>query len=242
MKNLALAALLVAASSTGCIISSSDPRTDAVVTARWSFSHFADGTARSCPVGYPDAAIVAQPWDPIENAPALGPQIVDLFNCSDGVATTAPLDGIYQVWVQIQDSAARAYAKSAPIYIDTAAGNRTIDFNILDDAGYFYLSWSLVDAVNTSQRLSCREAGLAGSNGSIDTTVTIAGGGVSFTDRFKCIEGFGVTDPVLAGAYTVSVAATLNNAAIGTAPTMTNRVVRSPNGLTDLGHILIPID
>mgnify|MGYP000945128800 CR=1 FL=1 len=49
MKNLILAASLIATATTGCVITSNPPNTSAVISATWSFDHFADKTPRSCP-------------------------------------------------------------------------------------------------------------------------------------------------------------------------------------------------
>lgn len=239
MKKLVLGALLAVASLSGCV-SDSGGSTEAVVTARWSFTHFADGSPRSCPVGFDTASVVAQAWDPIGNV-LVGTTIVDKFNCSDMRGTTLPIDGIFLVWVQIENtSGTQVYAQSAHTYIDTADGDVTIDFNILDDAGFFFLTWDLVDAT-TQAPLTCQQAGVVG-NASVETTATIAGTSFALTDKFECEHGFGTTDPLLAGTYTVSVDAEVNNIAVGTAPALTNKVIRAPNGLTDLGHILIPIE
>lgn len=238
MKKLVLGALLAVASSTGCIISSDS--TEAVITARWSFTHFADNSARSCPTGFQTATIVAQPWDPVTNE-LFGTPVIDKFNCSDLQGTTLPLDGIYLVWVQIEtDSGNQVYAQSSHTYIDTADGDVLLDFDILDDAGFFFLTWDLVDAV-TQAPLTCREAGVTG-NASIETIATIVNSSFVLADKFQCEHGYGTTSPLLAGTYTVSVDAEVNNLAVGTAPALINKVIKAQNGLTDLGHILIPID
>jgi hypothetical protein len=235
MKKLVLGALLAVVSSTGCTVSTS---TEAVVTARWSFTHFADDSARSCPVGFDTATIVSQAWDPFTNE-LVGSPVLDLFDCADMQGTTLPLDGIFLVWVQIEGAAGQ-YAESSHTYVDTADGDVLIDFEIFDDAGFFFLTWDLVDAV-TNAPLTCDEAGVTG-NASVETIATIVGSTFMLTDKFQCEHGYGTTSPLLAGTYTVSVDAEVDNVAVGVAPALTNRVIRAPNGLTDLGHILIPID
>jgi hypothetical protein len=239
MKKLVLGALLaVVASSTGCIITSES--TDAVVTARWSFTHFADGSARSCPVGYTRTTVYAQPWDPIENR-LFGTVIADVFNCSDASGTTDPLDGIFLVWVQVEKENGDVYARSKSIFLDTEVdGDVTLDFPILDDAGNFFLTWDLVDAQNNAP-LTCKTAGVTGNSG-VETVATIVGTSFMLVDKFDCNDYFGTTSPLIAGNYTVSVDAFVNNAAVGVAPALTNKRISSPNGLTDLGHIVIPID
>lgn len=237
MKNLVLGALLAAASLTSaCTISSSTP-TDAVITARWSFKHFADGTARSCPTGYQTASVISQAWDPINNQ-LFGPKVIDKFNCADGVGTTDPLDGIFLVWVQIENDAGTAvYAQSEQSYIDTADGNATINLNILDDAGQFFLTWDIVRQ-GSNAPLTCADVG---PGAKVGTSATIVGSTFLLADNFPCNHYYGTTDPLIAGTYTVAIQALLNNAALGSGITLTNKTVSSPNGLTDLGHVLIPI-
>lgn len=235
MKKFVLGALLAAAaSSTGCVAS-----TEAVVTAEWSFEHVNGTVSGQCPAGYPDVGIYFAPWDPVNEN--LGAAVVDLFDCADGIGTTAPIDGIFRVWVQVENSDTGAvYAKSKSVVIDTIDGDALIDFPILDDGGYFFLTWDLVDAVSQAP-LTCREAGIGG-NGAVETVATLTGTSTALVDKFDCDDGFGTTSPLPAGSYTVSVDADDGTGAVGKAPTLTNKVIKAPAGLTDLGHILIPID
>jgi hypothetical protein len=239
MKKLVLGALLAAAASSGACGSSAS--TSAVITAHWPFTHV-DGTASGqCDPSFGTAAIYSQPWDPVSNQ-LLDAPVIDKFNCSAMRGTTDPLDGIFLVWVQIEsDDGSRIYVKSKETYIDTADGDLTIDFPILDDGGYFFLTWDLVGATSNAP-LTCAQAGI-GKNGSVETVATIAGGTNGAVDKFTCEHGFGTTDALEQGTYTVSVDANDNSgAAVGTAPTLTNKVIRAPGGLTDLGHIIIPIN
>jgi hypothetical protein len=239
MKKLVLVALLAAvASATGCIIS--DEPTDAVITARWSFTHFADNTPRTCPTAYQRTTIYSQPWDPIENR-LFGVVIADQFACNDLGGTTDPLDGIFLVWVQVENEAGQPYAKSKSIYVDTADGDVRLDFPILDDAGFFFLTWDLEDA-QSGAPMTCKDAGLTTNNTGVETTATIVGTMFALTDIFPCDHYFGTTAPLLAGTYTVSVNAQVNDRSVGAAPALTSKTIRSPNGLTDLGHVIIPID
>lgn len=237
MKKLVLGALLAAvASATGCVTEA----TDAVITARWSFTHFADNSARSCPIGFDTTTIVAQPWDPLNNR-LVGSPVEDLFDCADGSGTTAPLDGIFLVWVQVEnDAGTSVYAKSEQTYVDTADGDVSLNFPIFDDAGFFYLTWDLEDEV-TGRPLTCAEAGVVGDAG-VETVATIVGSTFVLTDVFPCDHYFGTTAPMLAGSYTVSVDAVVDGDAVGVAPALTNQRINAPNGLTDLGHVIIPIE
>ena len=238
MKKLVLGALLAAAAVTGC----APAPTDAVITAQWSFTHWADKSPRSCPTNYQTVTIYSQVWDPFANA-LTGVAIKDKFNCDAPgmVGTTDPLDGIFLVWVQVEsDSGASLYARSKSIYVDTADGDVNLNFPILDDAGNFFLTWDLQDAV-THAPLTCKEAGVTG-NAGVETIATIVNSTFMLTDKFTCDHYFGTTAPLFAGTYTVSVDAFVGNASVGTAPALTNKQITSPNGLTDLGHIIIPIE
>ena len=236
MKKLVLVALLGAlASASGCTTAS----TDAVITAKWSFEHWATHAARSCPTNYPNAVIYSQVWDPL-NHRLTGTVVQDIFDCAAGQGTTDPLDGIFLVWVQIESNTGSVYAKSESSYIDTADGDTLITFPILDDAGFFFLTWDLQKA-SGGPLLSCAQAGLTG-DAAIETVATMVGTSSLVTDKFQCEHHFGTTDPLLAGTYTVSVEATVNDRSIGNAPTLTNKTISSPNGLTDLGNIVIPIN
>jgi hypothetical protein len=239
MKKLVLGALLAAvASSTGCIISDS---TEAVVTARWSFTHYEDNTARSCPIGFDTTTIISQPWDPISNR-LIGSPVEDLFDCVDGRGTTAPIDGIFLVWVQVEnDAGTSVYAKSKSIYVDTADGDVGLDFPIYDDAGYFFLTWDLEDAV-TRAPMTCEQAGLVGGDTGVETTATIVGTTFAESDVFDCDHYFGTTAPLLADTYVVSVSAVVDGLSVGTAPALNGKLITAPSGLTDLGHVIIPID
>jgi hypothetical protein len=239
MKNLVLGALLAVASSTGCIISSGS--SDSVVTARWQFTHLADKSPRSCPVGFATATIVSQATDPITHLGA-GLTVVDKFNCSDLQGTISLPDDTYLVWVQIEsDDGNQIYTKSAQTFVDTSFGDATIDIDILDDGGYFFMTWDLV-AAQTQKPLTCSEAGVT-SSGSVEAISTsMANSQKIITDKFTCEDHFGTTDALLAGSYTVSIDA-LNSSdlALSNPTVVTNKQITAPDGLTDLGHIVIPI-
>jgi hypothetical protein len=247
MKKLVLGALVAAASLTGCIISSDSGDdvvvpVDTVVTMRWNFTHLADMSARSCPIGFGTATIVSQATDDVTHL-GTGKQFIDKFNCSDGQGTiTLPGNDTYLVWVQIEnDTGTNLYAQSEETFVDTVASVPTIPVTIYDDGGFFYLEWDLVDA-RTNALLTCAQAGVT-ANGSVETIATsVASPSYFKDDKFTCQDHFGTTDPLLAGSYTVSIDAEENNRALGQAPTLTNKTIKAMNGLTDLGLIRIPIN
>ena len=122
MKNLVLGALLAAAVwSTAC---GTTADTSAVITARWSFNTFANrnGPANApCPAGFDTATVYVRPWDPFVGDFTGAAVASDLFDCSAKVGTTGLLDGIFQVWVQIENhSGSSVYASSEAEVIDTA--------------------------------------------------------------------------------------------------------------------------
>jgi len=240
MKKLVLGALLAVASSVGCGTSGGG---DVTVDVSWSFTHFATNAPRSCPTGYGTANIVSQTTDDTTHLGA-GAKIIDKFNCSDGGGTIVlPDNDTFLVWVEItSDSGGSLYAQTEETFVDTAGAVPPINVEIFDDAGFFFLEWDLVDARNRNAPLTCDQAGVAGASGAIDASATVAGGSRLFTDKFTCSDHFGTTDPILAGTYTVSVSATVNDIAVGTAPELTNRTIGAPNKLTDLGLVLIPIN
>jgi hypothetical protein len=237
MKKLVLGALLAVASSAGCTTSTSE----SIVTATWTFHHLADHSVRSCPVGFNTATIVSQPTDDGTHR-GVGTTIVDKFDCAAGSGTITLPDDNYLVWVQIEnDSGSSVYTKSEQSFVDTSVGDSRIDVDILDDGGYFFLTWDLVDAVSHAP-LSCAQAGVTAS-GSIETAASIAGSqSVLITDKFTCEDHFGTTGALLAGNYVVSVdALDSSNKALSSQSTVVTKSITAPDGLTDLGNIMIPI-
>ena len=239
MKKLVLGALLAVASLSGCV-SDGGGSTEAVVTARWKFTHLADNSPRSCPVGFATATIVSQATDPVTHLGA-GATIVDKFNCSDGQGTITLPDDTYLVWVQIEnDTGSQIYTKSQQTFVDTSLGDTTIDINILDDGGYFFLTWDLVKA-GTQTPLTCAAAGVTAS-GSVEAVSTnLATSQRIITDKFTCEDHFGTTDALLAGTYAVTIDALDSSDRALSDPTTVTKQITAPDGLTDLGHILIPI-
>jgi hypothetical protein len=242
MKNLVLGALLIAAaSSTACTSSSS---TEAVVTARWSFSSYANRNQvpnDPCPTGFNTASVHAKEWDPVLGEyVAGGLEVVDKFTCSDMRGITDPLDGTFLIWVQIEnDSGSNVYAQSESEFFDTADGDKTIDLpTLFVDAGYFDLSWDLISSANA--RLSCAQAGI-GSSGSVATTVVESSSNFMAVDKFTCEDGFGTTAEVPVGLYDVTVTAENGSADIGASLPLANKPITAPNGLTHLGHVRIPV-
>ena len=243
MKNLVLGALLFAAvSSTACGTSTSSD-TSAVITAHWSFNTYANrnGPATDpCPTGFDTAAVYARPGDPFLGVFVASAEQPDLFNCSDKVGTTDPLDGVFQVWVQIENhSGSSVYARSEAVVIDTLDGDASIDLpTLFTDAGYFDLSWDLLRAGSTA-RLRCADAGIT-SSGRISTTSVAVSNNAMIVDKFSCDDGYGVTSELPVGLYdvTVTVSASPGND-LGASDPLPDKRITAPNGLTSLGHVKI---
>src|SRR3954469_9467507 len=204
MKNLVLGALLAAAvSSAACTAD-----TSAVITAHWSFSTYANKATATdpcptTPVNYDTATVYVRPWDPFAGAFTGDAVPSDLFSCADKVGTTAPLDGIFQVWVQIEDhNGANVYARSEAVVVDTADGDASITLpTLFKDAGYFDMSWDLVRQ-GSSTRLRCADVGLTSAS-RISTTAVANSDHAMFVDKFSCDDGYGVTSELPVGLYLV---------------------------------------
>jgi hypothetical protein len=243
MKKFVLASLIALAASqaAGCIIESGDddPGEYAYVSATWQLKNEATNQTTTCPTGYDTAALYNQPID--ANGNNTGAVIVDLFNCSAGAGTSAPLPPtMYLTWIEITDhNNDNVYAQSLSAVVDVTVSDKTFNAQILNDGGYFQLDWALVGATSNAS-LSCSQAGAAGGVELIGTDVSNANN--SNSDIFDCEDHTGVTAGYVAGTYTLSVAAlNASEASIGTAPTLTNKVIQPQNAVTDLGTVNIPI-
>lgn len=244
MKKLVLGALLGVAALSGCIISDDGGSAEAVVTARWSFSSYANRNLPPndpCPSGFTTASVHAKEWDPVFGEfVAGGIEVVDKFTCSDKIGITDPLDGVFLIWVAIEnDSGTSTYAQSGSEFFDTLDGDKTIDLpTLFVDAGYFDLSWDLVSSGNA--RMTCAQAGI-GSNGSLATTAVATSSSFMLVDKFTCEDGFGITSELPVGSYDVTVTAENGSADIGASLPLASRPITAPNGLTHLGHVKIPV-
>jgi hypothetical protein len=240
MKNVVLGTLIAVASTqaAGCIISNNN-NNNARVTASWALKSQASGTVASCPPGFDTAALYNQEVD-VNNLP-IGAPIIDLFDCVAGAGTSAPLPpSVYQTWIEIANHTnTQQYAQSLSAIVDVTLADKTFSAQILVDGGYFQLAWNLTGA-SSGQPVSCAQANATGGVEALSTDV--ANSSNSASDIFHCTDKSGVTSGFVAATYSVSVAAlNANMQSIGTAPTLTNRAIRSPNKVTNLGMITIPI-
>ena len=242
MKNLVLGALLAAAvSSTACGTSSD---TSAVITARWSFNTYENRNGppiAACPDGFTTAAVYARPWDPFVGDFVASAEQPDLFDCDLNQGTTLPLDGVFQVWVQIENtSGSSVYAVSESIVIDTADGDATIDLpTLFTNAGYFDLSWNLT---KNGTRVHCADAGI-GPSGQITAVVMATSSTAMAGGKFDCEDGFGVSDPLLVDDYLVTVtASSAPGTDVGVSDPIDHVLISAPSGLTHLGVVKIPVN
>jgi hypothetical protein len=218
--------LIASAGSYGCVVEETAP----VIAVSWHL--MTDDAATGCPVGFDTARVVSQVGN--------GAPIYDLFDCADGAGVTAPLPpDVNTVWVEITDNTGtNLYAQSLAMLVDLSSGNDgAASFDIHNDAGYFQAAWILNGAGSTA---SCDQVvGLDG----ISLLATVDGTSTAFEDIWDCGPGYGVTSPLPEGAYTVAVSA-LDNAglSIGSADTLTNRVIQVPNRVTNLGTLTINLD
>ena len=169
---------------------------------------------------------------------------IDLFNCSDGQGTSAGLPPQnYLTWIELTNhDGSVTYATSTEAFVDITNADQTFSAQILDNGGYFKLAWTLVGATS-NQPLSCSQTDAATSaGGSVETTATVTGTQTAFSDKFNCEDHFGYSAGLPQGNYTVEVDA-LNSSdqAISDPTTLTSEPITAPNGVTDLGSIMIPI-
>ena len=245
MKKLVLLALtaMVAMTASGCIITSGDddPIDEfATITAKWSIKNLASNNNNlPCPPGTTTAAVYNQVID--DNGNLVGSPAIDLFNCSDFQGAATDLDpDIYQTWVELtSDNGTNVYAQSLSGIVDVITADKTFETTILEDGGYFQLSWTLRAAVGGAE-LSCSQATANG----VSILATLTSGGSGTDDILDCEPGSGVTAGLRMGTYVVSIDAVNSaNEALGPDPVLKNNVVIADrNEVTDLGHVDIPID
>ncbi|MBV8759198.1 MAG: hypothetical protein JO257_18060 [Deltaproteobacteria bacterium] len=239
MKNLVVLSGLIAAASTGCIISSSSSN-NAHVGATWQIKSVVSNQVTGCPSGFDTAALYNQPIDSANNP--VGSPIIDLFDCVAGAGTSAALPPTaYMTWVEITThSNSSVYAKSVPAILDVTDVDLTYNTDIYDDGGYFQFAWNLVGATS-GQPLDCASAGVTGASSGVEINATLSGSTAATNDQFNCSDHEDITAGIPAGTYTVSIDAFTSAGAVGTAPTLTNKVINPQNEVTNLGTVNIPI-
>ena len=241
MRSLLLGTLIVAGAATGCIYDDGYGGDVASISAEWRFKNEATQQLTGCPQGFNTVAMhnlnVDAAGDPIP-----GSDVIDLFDCSDGGGISAPLyPDVYQTFIEVTDDSGNdLYAQSLSAIVDVVVTDKLFDATILNDGGYFSLSWDLIGSTS-NRALGCADVDGVSGVEAISTSMADSTNAVS--DQFNCEDHFGVTGGILQGAYTVSVNAfNSDGSAIGTAPAITSKTIQDRNRVTALGHIEIPID
>jgi len=237
MKNLVVLSGLIAALSTGCIISSSD--SNAHVGATWQIKQL-NGTVLGCPNGFDTAALYNQPLD--NNNQPVGQPIIDLFDCTAGAGRSAPLPPTaYETWIEITTHTnSSVYAQSVPAFVDVTDVDLTYNTDIYDDAGYFGVAWNLVGK-NSNAPLTCEQAGVTGGSSGVEMLINVTGTQTMDMDQFPCTDYQGVSKAYPEGSYTVAVDAFTSAGQVSDSPQKDNQVITGPNVVTDLGTVNIPI-
>ncbi|HEU0035783.1 MAG TPA: hypothetical protein VFQ53_34460 [Kofleriaceae bacterium] len=242
MKNFVegLAVVLVVSQATACVIyDDTEPVEAASITARWSFHNIATDKTTACPAGFDTVALNNQELD-VDGRP-IGQPYIDLFDCADGSGISAPLaPSVYQTWISVTNTdGTQTYADSLSAIVDVIDTDKTFTASILNDGGYFQLSWDLVGATS-NQPLACSDVPGLASIESIGTS--IASPDIAAADKFTCGDHAGVTGGFLQGAYTVSITALdRNDRALSEPVNLANQKIAARNRVTDLGHVEIPI-
>jgi len=236
MKTLVLASL-IAASATGCIISSDSG--SAHVGATWQVKSVVSNQEIGCPSGIDTAALVNQPVD--INGNAVGQPIIDLFDCAAGVGTSASLPATtYETWVQLTDHPGTTiYAKGLPAFLDVTDTDLTYNTDILDDGGYFSFAWQLTQG---GAPTDCASAGVEGSQSGVELTATVTGGTASADDQFTCDDGSGVTSGYPAGNYTIHIDAFTSAGALGSGADIPSATIGRQNQVTNLGTVSVSVN
>ena len=211
----------------------------ASISARWALRNMADGATTRCPVGFDTVQLLTQPVDD-HGAPLDDPR-VDLFDCEarSGLSTDLPPDR-YQVWIEVRSHDLRAlYAQSLSQVLDVRDADQTFSTDILNDGGYFQLSWDLVGKT-TNRPLECSQ--VVGLDSVFAVSTSVADAHRVYEDRRLCDDHSGVSEGLLQGSYTIAIDALAGDRALGSPVVLSARTIAGQNSITDLGTVTIPID
>jgi cysteine-rich repeat protein len=212
---------------------------EAFVSASWTFRNIATGATTACPSGFDTVALYNQ--EVTSTGSPIGTPIIDLFDCATGTGTSAPLTpALYKAWIEVTNTNnTSTYAQSTEALVDVTVSDKSFSAQILNDGGYFLLAWDLIGA-STSNPLTCTEAG---ASGGIDVVATdVSDSSNTADDVFDCEDGQSYTAGFKSGTYTVAVTAlNASDQPLGPTVNLTNKVIASPNLVTNLGTVQIPI-
>lgn len=205
------------------------------ITTRWTFQDLETQQATTCPAGFDTVAVATQAVD------ALGPYgatLVDLYDCGDAAGTGLFDPGVYDTWMEVTTpDLSTAYADSLITSVDVFDRDAFVDNEILNDGGYFLLSWDLIGEVS-NRVLGCADAGVD----QIEAiSVSTASADRMETDQFACSDHFGITGGFLQGDYTVTLQLGNEGRPIDGVVDLSTRTINDRNKVTDLGHVMIPI-
>ena len=243
MRVLVVAAV-AAIGSAACSTTSSTPQS-AHILASWALKDIATDTVTGCPTGFDTALVYAQAADAAGNpiGTCVTPSstcFIDAFPCSDGAGTSELLPASnYLAWVAITNAASGdLYATSVTGLVDIGTIDKPFSTYILNDGGYFHLSWQLV-GVMTMNPLTCYEAK---ASGSVQTTATVTGTTTSFTDKYNCLTGQAFSEGLPSADYTVAVSVTNTANMLLGAPVTVAVTLGRQNDIEDLGVVQLPIN
>ncbi len=176
------------------------------------------------------------------STPLTGTPVIDLFDCSADMGTTAELPAaMYTARVAITNATmSQAFSTSLAQPIDLSdATNKPLAASFVTDGGYFQLAWKLVKMSDPATEVPCSAVS---DMSRIKVLASNPDPSLSASTSFPCDGGSTVTSAFIAGTYTVTISALTNLFANkGSAPALTGQVVTAPDGLTDLGTVTIPI-
>lgn len=244
MNKLVVATLAAAASlAEGCVVETrfDDGYHDEVasISARWSLRNMIDGAVTACPSGFDTVMVVSQPID--DFGVPLAEPAADLFDCEDRAGTsTALFPDVYQVWIEVRSHDLRTlYAQSLTQVLDVRDVDRQFSAELLNDGGYFQLSWDLVGA-SSHRPLECAQ--VVGIDKIHAVSASVSTAQFTYDDWFSCEDHVAISGGLIQGPYTIAIDAVSADRSIGPAVTLTNQVISGQNRVTDLGHVLLPID
>jgi hypothetical protein len=248
MTKLALATVMatLVSHAAGCVIDTTDRPPGgggggvdvATISARWSLRNMIDGSTSRCPSGFDTVQLLAQAID--SNGDPVDEPAADLFDCNarSGVMTDLPPD-VYQVWIEVLSrDRTQLYAQSLSQLLDLRQVDQTFETDVLNDGGYFQLSWDLVGKT-TNRPLGCSQ--VVGLDKIKTISTSVASAAFAYDDSFVCEDHAAVSRGLLEGTYTISIDAVAGSTPVGQAPALTTTLIAGQNQVTDLGTIVIPI-
>jgi hypothetical protein len=211
----------------------------ATISARWSLRNMVDGATTRCPVGFDTVELFAQPVD--ANGDALDDPSIDIFDCNarEGLSTDLSPE-LYRVWIEVRSrDLAGLYAQSLSQMFDVRQADAQFSTDILNDGGYFQLSWDLIGKT-TNRPIECSQA--VGLDSILAVSTSVADARRIYDDRRPCADHAGVSEGLLQGSYTITMDAMAGDKSLGKATTLTGKLIGGQNRITDLGHVVVPID